>query len=227
VFINEKLGVIGGLTRHDIRNKLTTINGNVFLLKKTVAQCPEVMTRITAIEQAYASITEILDFAKMYEDLGAEELAFIDVHKTLDEAVLLFSVPSTVKIFNECGGLMVLADSFFRQLFYNLIDNSMKHGKHVTTIKVHYENNSDASIHLVYEDNGVGVSLADKMNLFKEGFNTGGSTGYGLYLIKKAMAVYGWAIQENGEPGKGAKFTITIPKINQSGKQNASITAAN
>jgi signal transduction histidine kinase len=36
--------------------------------------------------------------------------------------------------------------------------------------------------------------------------------------------VYGWAIEENGEPGIGAKFTITIPRINKNGKENFQIT---
>jgi signal transduction histidine kinase len=30
------------------------------------------------------------------------------------------------------------------------------------------------------------------------------------------MDVYGWEIEENGEPGTGAKFTITIPKLSWS-----------
>ena len=34
------------------------------------------------------------------------------------------------------------------------------------------------------------------------------------------MDVYGWRIEENGEPGKGAKFTITVPKLNKTGKEN-------
>jgi signal transduction histidine kinase len=34
------------------------------------------------------------------------------------------------------------------------------------------------------------------------------------------MEVYGWTIQETGKPGKGAQFIITIPKINQNGKEN-------
>ena len=32
--LNEKLRVVGSLTRHDIRNKLTALNGQVYLLKK-------------------------------------------------------------------------------------------------------------------------------------------------------------------------------------------------
>jgi signal transduction histidine kinase len=69
----------------------------------------------------------------------------------------------------------------------------------------------------------VGVTLENKTHLFKEGFSTGGSTGFGLFLTKRMMDVYGWQIDENGEPGKGAKFTMTIPKVNQNGKENFQI----
>jgi len=33
--MNEKLRVVGGLTRHDARNKLATIAGNVYLAKNS------------------------------------------------------------------------------------------------------------------------------------------------------------------------------------------------
>jgi signal transduction histidine kinase len=76
---------------------------------------------------------------------------------------------------------------------------------------------------LVYEDDGVGVPFENKQHLFKEGFSTGGSTGFGLFLTKKMIEVYSWTIIEEGEPGKGAKFTITIPKLNKNGKENYQI----
>jgi hypothetical protein len=41
------------------------------------------------------------------------------------------------------------------------------------------------------------------------------------------MDVYGWKIEENGEPNMGAKFTITIPKINQNGKENFQVVECN
>jgi signal transduction histidine kinase len=37
------------------------------------------------------------------------------------------------------------------------------------------------------------------------------------------VEVYGWTIEETGESGKGAQFTITIPKTNQNGKENYQI----
>ena len=78
-------------------------------------------------------------------------------------------------------------------------------------------------LNVVYEDNGVGISGVNKPQLFKEGFTTGGS-GFGLYLIKKMVEVYGWAIRENGDPEAGARFTIMIPRISKKGKENFQIT---
>ena len=117
----------------------------------------------------------------------------------------------------------MLADSFLRQLFFNFVDNTRKYGKKTTTIRVHFEKADQDCLKLVYEDDGVGVPLENKQRLFKEGFSTGGSTGFGLFLTKKMIDVYGWTITEDGEPGKGAKFTITIPKLNKNGKENYQI----
>jgi signal transduction histidine kinase len=159
----------------------------------------------------------------MYEQLGVEDLTYINVESKLKEASALFS-GSLPKIINECQGLTVLADSFLRQLFYNFIDNTRKYGKKTTTIRVYYERADQDSLKLVYEDDGVGVPLENKPRLFKEGYSTGGSTGFGLFFTKKMMDVYVWKVEENGVSGKGARFTITIPKINQSGKESFQIT---
>ncbi len=220
VRVNEKLNVVGSLTRHDVRNKLLAVTGNAFMLKKKHADQADVKDGLGKIEQACKEIGEIFDFAKMYEQLGVEELTYIDVEKTLNEALGLFSGSLNVKVINDCRGLTLLADSFVRQLFFNLIDNSVKHGKKITTISVHYEKADQDRLNLIYEDDGIGISVDNKPKLFKSGFSTGGSSGYGLYLIRKMIEVYGWAIQENGEPAMGARFTITIPRTNQKGKEN-------
>jgi signal transduction histidine kinase len=109
------------------------------------------------------------------------------------------------------------------QLFYNLIDNTRKYGKKTTTINIYYEKAESGELRLIYEDDGVGISAENKLKLFHESFSTGGSTGFGLYLIKKMVKVYGWNIAEEGKQGKGAKFTIIIPKLNKNGKENYQI----
>ena len=218
----EKLRVVGGLSRHDVRNKLSSVTGYAYLLKKKHGDQADIVEGLGKMELAVKESMRIFEFAKMYEQLGAEELTYIDVEAKLNEACTLFS-GSLPKIINECQGLTVLADSFLRQLFYNFIDNTRKYGKKTTTIRVHYERSDQDCLKMVYEDDGVGVPLENKSHLFKEGFSTGGSTGFGLFLTKKMMDVYGWQIQENGDPGIGVKFVLTIPRINPNGKENFQI----
>ena len=218
--MNEKLRVVGGLTRHDVRNKLSTITGNIYLNKKRMADHPDVLRSYEDMESACEQIVKIFDFAKDYEMLGAEQLTYIDVENAVQRAVSLFSDLKGVKVANECHGLTVLADSLLRQLYYNLIDNSLKYGEKVTQIRIHYEKTEGDHLRLVYEDDGVGIDQTAKPRLFHEGYTTGKGSGYGLFLARKIMEVYGWSIQETGEPSKGVRFVITIPKTNLNRKEN-------
>ncbi len=220
---NEKLHVVGGLTRHDIRNKLLAIEGNVHMARTKMAPESDALKYLNRIEITVEQVTRIFEFAAAYEKIGLEELVQVDLEKTVEEAVSLFPEQQKVSVSNECKGLSVLADSLFKQVIYNLIDNSLKHGKKNTAIKVYYEQAESSGLQLVYEDNGVGISTENKSKLFREGVSTGGSTGYGLFLIRKLMNVYGWTIHEAGEAGKGAKFVITIPNHNKDGKENYQI----
>ena len=97
------------------------------------------------------------------------------------------------------------------ELFYNLIDNTLKYGKTTRQIKLSYSQSND-HLKLVYEDDGVGIPGDMKQKLFTKGFGKG--SGLGLYLIKKTLEVYGWQIQETGTEGRNARFEITIPQNN-------------
>lgn len=222
VLVNEKLGVVSSLTRHDVRNKLSAIKGYSYLIKNKNPDQTDIVKSLDKMMQIVDEIEGIINFAKTYEQLGVERLTSVNVSKVLDEAKTLFSGTLPL-IVNECNGLTVLADSFLRQMFYNFIDNTRKYGKTATTIRVYYEKADETNLRLIYEDDGVGIPLEIKSQLFNEGFSTGNSTGFGLFLIKKMMEIYGWQIQELGEPDHGAKFVITIPQKNKNGQINYQI----
>jgi signal transduction histidine kinase len=120
-----------------------------------------------------------------------------------------------IEVLNECKDLSVLADSLLGTLFYNLIDNTIRHGEKVNRIRIHHKTSKD-SLKLIYEDDGIGIPEDEKELIFKEGY--GKNTGLGLYMIKKMCNVYGWTIQETGTLGKGAQFTMTVPKTSKNGK---------
>ena len=216
--VNEKLRVVGRLTRHDVRNKLVAVTGNVFLAKRRLPEDHEASKHLNEIDAAMKSVERIFEFAKTYEMLGIEELAYIDVKKIFGEAVSLFTDLGRVKLTNDCDGLSVLADSMLRQLFYNLIDNSFRYGAKITRIRVHYKALGAEQVKLIYEDDGVGIANEMRQRLFTEG--SGRGTGYGLYMIKRICEVYGWSIQETGKQGRGVQFTVSIPRVNIHGKEN-------
>jgi PAS domain S-box-containing protein len=208
--VNEKLGVVGSLTRHDVNNKLSAVSGYAYLLKKKHMDQPDVVDGLCKIEQAVLDSAKIFEFSKLYEKLGVEKLTYMDLCAVVDEAVALFT-GLKFKVVNECQGRSVLADLFLRQMFYNFIDNTRKYGEKATTARVYFEEEESGGLRLIYEDDGVGISTENKKKLFAEGFSTGGSSGFGLFFIKKMMDVYRWTITEEGEPGKGAKFVIRLP----------------
>ena len=133
--MNEKLRVVGSLTRHDVRNKFSAVNGYTYLLKKKHKDQVDIVDQLSKIEQVVSDSVKIFEFFRMYEQLGVEELTDVDVGTAVDEAAALFS-GLTLKVVNDCHGLSVLADSFLRQLFYIFIDNTRKYGEKATSIKV-------------------------------------------------------------------------------------------
>ena len=209
--LEEKLKVISGFTRHDIRNKLLAWSGNLYLLRKMLRDKPEAEKYISEIEKMTSSISEILEASKIYEMLGSQKLTLIDVGSTVKEGMSLFGDLKGIEVVNQVEGLEVVADHMLSTVFHNLIDNTLKYAKNASQIRIYAQNNRDSSLSLIYEDNGVGIKTEDKPNLFKKGFGKG--TGYGLFLIMETCEIYGWTITEIGEPGKGVKFVISIPAV--------------
>ncbi len=207
--LNEKLRVIASLTRHDIRNKLGVLNGYIYLLKKQISDNEIATKHLAKMDEASKQLLTILEFERVYEQIGSEELVYVNVEKFFAEASALVSDRKDINFDCNCEGLEVLADSLLRQLLYNLMDNTLKYGEKTTLITLHFQR-SEKSLLLIYEDNGVGMTDDVRSHLFEKGFGKG--TGFGLYMIKRIIEAYGWSIEENGKLGVGAKFTMRIPK---------------
>ncbi len=214
--INEKISVVGKLTRHDVRNKLSIISNNIYLARQKLANNKDVSQYFDSVNSTIDQVTRIFSFAKTYEQLGVEELSYINTKKAVAEALSLFSGIDKIKFVNDCSGLSLIADSLLRQIFYNLIDDSLKHGEKINQIKVYYIEQPN-HLKLIYEDNGIGIPENEKEISFKEGY--GKDTGYGLYLIQKICEVYGWTITETGNYGQGVKFVISVPKFDKNNRQ--------
>jgi len=126
--LNEKLKVVGSLTRHDVRNKLNSVTGYTYILKKRHYDLADVVEGLDKMSQAVSDSMKIFELASTYEQVGAEALSEVDVGKAFDDAVEMFP-DLTFKVVNDCHGLIVHADSLLRQLLFNFIDNTRKYGE--------------------------------------------------------------------------------------------------
>ena len=95
------------------------------------------------------------------------------------------------------------------KVFGNLIDNSVNHGKRVTSIILSAEER-DNNLIIRYEDDGIGIPADEKEMIFERGY--GKNTGLGLFLVRDVLALTGITITETGIPGKGARFEMAVPK---------------
>ncbi|MDD5187858.1 MAG: ATP-binding protein, partial [Methanoregula sp.] len=114
-----------------------------------------------------------------------------------------------VEVDIRISGLEVFADAPFEKVFFNLMENSVRHGEHVTRIALSLRETETGFV-IVYEDNGIGIPEEDKKKLFRKGF--GKHTGLGLFLSREILSITGITITENGVTGEGARFEITVPK---------------
>jgi len=206
---NTKLNLLSGITRHDIRNQLVILRGFLEISKASLGDAAKMSGYILREEQAAKAIEHQIDFTKQYQDLGVKAPIWQEVEATITKTFVALPVQD-IRITVELGTLEVYADPLFEKVFYNLIDNALKYGgTSLTAIRIFYQEDSDG-LKLFCEDDGAGIAEEDKARLFEKGF--GRNTGLGLFLSREILGITGMTITELGEPGKGARFEIRVPK---------------
>jgi PAS domain S-box-containing protein len=203
----KKLNILSSITRHDILNQLMILGGYLVLSKDTVKD-PELLTFIKKEEEAVTSIRRQIEFTRYYENIGVNAPQWQVIAAVIRSSISeLITEGITIEI--TFSGVEVFADPLISKVFYNLAENSIRHGDHVTLIRFRFEE-TDAGAVITYEDNGTGITIEDKEHIFGKGF--GKHTGLGLFLTREILAITKITICENGEPEKGVRFDILIPR---------------
>ena len=117
-------------------------------------------------------------------------------------------IPEGLTLDVNLEDISVFADPMLEKVFFNLLDNSLRHGGSVSHILVSGFRHRDRYT-ISWEDNGTGVRDDEKEAIFERGH--GKHTGLGLFLVREILALTGISIAETGTEGKGARFEITIP----------------
>jgi PAS domain S-box-containing protein len=205
---NRQLNLLSGITRHDISNQLITLRGFLQLLHREVPD-PGLEKYFTRIADAGNRITEMIQFTKEYEGIGINAPVWQNCSTLADSAAK--QVPlGTITMKNDLPAVTeVFADPLVVKVFYNLIENAVKYGEKITTIRFSVQESGD-NLLILCEDDGNGIKSDEKERIFERGF--GKNTGLGLFLSREILSITGMTIRETGEPGKSARFEIMVPK---------------
>jgi PAS domain S-box-containing protein len=206
---SRKLNLLSGITRHDIKNQLTALNVYIQLSESVVDEPAKLKDVFIKEQKIIDAIAEEINFTKDYEDLGVKSAVWQDVSALIRNAETALPLRN-IRLDIGCSGLEVFADPLLEKVFYNLIDNSLRHGgDNMATIHITSSERGE-DLQIIFEDDGIGISAEDKKQLFTKGF--GKNTGLGLFLVREILSITSITIHETGEPGKGVRFEITVPK---------------
>ncbi|MEP7352143.1 MAG: PAS domain S-box protein [Acidobacteriota bacterium] len=213
---------------HELRTPLHTIIGFTELLEEELEgllneKQHRFMRHIHKDSQhLLALINDVLDLSKIesgrlellythfsLRDALEDAVSSIRPRATTKSIVLETTVPSQVDIF---------ADRLrFTQILYNLLSNAVKFtpegGRVAVEVRV-----VDGSIEISVSDTGIGIAHAEQESVFDKFYQVGQrqaggheGTGLGLAITRQLVEKHGGTIRLKSEPGKGSRFTFTIP----------------
>ena len=206
---NKKLMLLSEITRYDIISQLTALQLYHEMLENKL---PDLSSKeyFKKIGIATDRISSIMRFVQKYEEMGVNTPVWTDVSAIVN-AAKKDEISGHLRLINDLPERTeVFSDALITNVVYNLIDNAVRYGGKITTIRFFVQESGDNHI-ITCEDDGDGVHADTKKKLFSRGF--GKNNGLGLFLSTEILAITGITIRETGEPGKGARFEMTVPKV--------------
>lgn len=201
---HRQIKILTGITRHDILNSIMAAEGYLHLVREgEPAQQAEYLDKIHRIIE---KIHHQIEFTREYENLGSKD----PIWQNLGSIIRRLEIPEPITLETNGINREIYADPMLWQVFENLLDNTLRHGGHVTTILVSGRP-LDGGLRITWEDNGIGIPEDEKDRIFNRGY--GKNTGLGLFFAREILSLTNISIRETGEPGKGAVFEILVPSV--------------
>ena len=215
----KELGEMAAQVAHEIRNPLGGIKGFASLLKRDLADKPELQQMAAAIVEGTDNlnvlVNQVLQYARPLQphfevvDLIAwmEDLRY---HVLADPAVQSQNI--IIEVISSDAKLPLHLDvALFHSAMLNLLFNAIQAMPEGGTVTIRIENRAQLT-HISIADTGVGIPKENLAKIFSPFFTTKEEgTGLGLAEVQKVVQAHGGTVEVASQVGKGATFTISIP----------------
>jgi PAS domain S-box-containing protein len=219
----ERLSAIGqtaGMVRHDIRNPLQSIVGELYLSKSEIDSLPDkdaksnLRESISNIEENLNYINKIVDDLQDFAKPPTPHLEEVEVETLILDVLSANNFPDNIHVnysIGEDNPKLLTDPAYFKRILTNLISNAVQAmpdgGK--LSIKV---NREDGKVIVSVKDTGQGIPHEVRERIFTPLVTTKPrGQGFGLAVIKKLTEALNGSVKFESEIGKGTQFTLEFP----------------
>jgi signal transduction histidine kinase len=207
---------------HDLRNYLQPLHMRLELLRSRAERAgrsddaADADSGAKAVQRLGGLVTDILDVARI--DQGVFQLLPepVDLGQLVADTAALLSTPErpVVLTVQEGDPIMLRADpGRLRQCLENVIANALQKSPANAPVSV-FVTSRVREARVDVQDEGPGIPadiLPHVFERFVSGSRLQGGLGLGLYLAKRIAAIHGGDLTVESPPGRGARFTLSLP----------------
>ncbi|MFZ3063632.1 MAG: MASE3 domain-containing protein [Actinomycetota bacterium] len=215
---------------HELRTPLNSIIGFADLLlegvpKKLDAAQREYIGYISESSKHLLNlINDVLDLSKVEAGKMEVELSEFSLDDLVRSSLIMVSERAKkhgIDLSVDLGRSdhIVRADvRKLKQIMVNLLSNAVKFTPDGGRVGVEAKRDSDGGLEITVWDTGIGIAPKDQEKIFDEFQQVrkhgpeGDGTGLGLMLTRKMVELHRGKIQVESQPGKGSRFTFTLPQ---------------
>lgn len=221
---NQKLKneFISSIT-HDIKTPLTAIIGwtELLVMQENISK-EDLNSQVITIQNETLRlkklVEELLDFSKFEIDKISLNTDTTNLNALIEESINIFM--PRIKKYNIDFSTELdenidldIDKNRIKQVFINLIDNSLKYSSNNSKIKIRLKS-SDSKIIISIKDNGIGICQED-LRRVKEKFyvvdKSKGGSGLGLSISEKIMQLHNGQLQIKSKFQKGTEVILIFP----------------
>jgi signal transduction histidine kinase len=207
---------------HDLRTPTATILGAAETLRHLSLDEGEARALLAAISRGASRLSGLLDDLLDAESLqaGIVELSAepADVGEVVRDAVASLEIPVDMELNLDLQPARATVDrARVGRIVENLVMNAIRHAPGSGVVWVLVRRN-DGGAEIVVEDQGPGVSEADRLTIFapfRRGDTDVPGTGLGLAIVEGFVGLHGGRVWVEGRPGRGASFHVFLPRVGQ------------
>lgn len=222
---NQDLEQFAIIASHDLKEPLRAVNGYCQFLKEDFGDSldPQAIEYVDKAIQSADRMTQMINDLLEYSRVSRGDIEFHSVALNLIIEPVLKDLESRIQKCEatiEVGELPTVlgAESQLRQLFQNLLVNSLKFVNEGRGPRIRISAAQRGDFHVVsISDNGLGIDEKDQKRIFQifqrlHRRSDYSGTGLGLAICDRIMQRHGGHIEVESALGQGAVFRLVFPK---------------